>query len=632
MRKRSGRPQRFAAVPNETIDDAVSLDFMALALLTVLIRHRDGWDVTLEKIGKKYGYGREALSKAIGLLMAARYVVKVRMMSVRGNQWSTEVYVYDTPATDAEIEALLTAVENDDEVVRAEVIQPTKAALEHARKRREKVAPEQRQQRNRPSVAVPNLAAPEAGAVGRQQLVGSGPSFAGKSLKERGYVYLAFSAQYNAFKVGTCRSDRYAARMGEHAAAGWEPIERKEFPTHQQARRLEQDALGYLRDECGLLPAVGAEEMRLGWSETFSATDVTREGLWAVLAAGHRASPSAGNPALGSDQHVSLPENESPQVGPECRDSRQSGDPAVFKKTVGQKTVDETVGVPSARSAGGVRSTSTSGGSSAESESGFAAAGKEGSASDEDDGTAGVPGPRQPAETEWSREQLAAVRAVEALLPPVLLDRLPYRQFPKRNRPAVLQALESRTLEQLRERVERRWVAYGYEPALYDGTLTQPVGAALELIVPPRYCPDLSCEDGLMVDTGAECRVCLERRARRRAARVAGELGSVKDSSNKGAGSGMAPECVICQAPFPGAVPESGECRRCREETAAAVAALDAFLEPAPAASPIQGHPVIEDVETARLCAEYARQYGTPDQVAAYCGAMGGGSYGPAPF
>jgi hypothetical protein len=458
------------------------LDFMALALLTILLRHRDGWDITLERIGQKYGYGRDALAKAMGLLMVARYVVKVRMMSVHGNQWSTEVYVYDTPATDDEVYELLAAVEKDAQVARAEVIQPTKTALEHASARQAKLTPKDTK-RQGPSVAVPRV--PE-----------------------------------NPHSGATCGNDMNA------------------------------------------------------------------------------------------------------QVGPECRDSRQSGDPTVFKKTVGKKTVDETSGVPSARSAVGVRSTPTSGSSEAEGGSGFAAAG-----SDEEDGKAGVPGQRKANGPELSREQLAAVRSVEALLPPLLLTKLPYGQFPNRNRPAVLEALESRTVEQLRERVARRCLAYGYEPALHDGTMTNPVGAALELIVPPRYCPDPSCEDGTMVDTGADCRACLERRAARRAARAAGQL----VNSSRGTVSGRAPECVICQAPLPGPVSDSGQCRGCEEEAAAAFVALSASLEPPDgqpedpepkrttgAATQAQEAPVVDE-ETARLRAMYARQFGTPEQVEAYC-------------
>lgn len=282
---------------------------------------------------------------------------------------------------------------------------------------------------------------------------------------------------------------------------------------------------------------------------------------------------------------------------------------------------------PSGRSPVGVRSTSSSGSSQLEDGSGFAAAGKESSSSDEEGGKAGVPGQRQTDGPELSREQMADVRAVEAVLPPVLLALLPYRQFPKRNRPAVLQALESRTVEQIRERVARRWLAYGYEPAMHDGAVDRPIGAALALIATPRYCPDLSCEDGAMIDTGIECRACLERRASRRAARAAGQL--VKSGSN--GGTGRLPECVICQAPFPGAVPDTGECLGCQQEAEAAFAALTASLvtpddgqqptppESAPEPPSVAQDESVVDEETARLRAHYARQFGTPEQIEAYC-------------
>lgn len=344
--------------------------------------------------------------------------------------------------------------------------------------------------------------------------------------------------------------------------------------------------------------------------------------------------PTTGNPSVGAtcgNSHSETSDTEKGQAGP------TDGFPTVGGPTVGPSAAhirkktsfphlqDERTDVPSARSAVGVRSTSSSGSSSAEDGSGFAAAAEAGSSSDQEDTTAGVPSPRQP---ELSREQLAAVRSVEALLPPVLRELLPYQQFPKRNRPAVLQALESRTVEQLRERVARRWLAYGYEPALHDGTLTAPIGAALALIEPTRYCPDLSCEDGTMIDTGVECRACLERRAARRAARAAGQL---ENSSSKAAGGGRMPECVICQSPFPGAVPESGECLGCQREAEAAFAALTARMEashdgrqptpPESAPEPpsvAQEEPVVDE-ETARLRAHYARQFGTREQIEAYC-------------
>ena len=163
MRKRSGRPPRYAAVPNETIDDAPSLDFMALALLTVMLRHQDGWEITLAEIGKKYGYGRDALARAMGLLQVARYVVKVRIMSVGDNQWSTEVIVFDTPATDAEVDELLASTARDPQVRMVQLVVPTAAAVEHAASRREKLGPKRRQG---PTASVPARAGDDSASDG----------------------------------------------------------------------------------------------------------------------------------------------------------------------------------------------------------------------------------------------------------------------------------------------------------------------------------------------------------------------------------------------------------------------------------------------------------------------------------
>jgi hypothetical protein len=163
-------------VPNETIDDAVALDFMALALLTVLLRHQDGWEITLAEIGERYGYGREALARAMGLLQVARYVVKIRIMS-RENRWSTEVVVYDTPASEAEIAELAESVARDPQVRAVRVIEPTAAAVEHAARRREKLGPKRRE---RPEVCVPpRHAAGQVDAAGRGGGGGGAPDRVG---------------------------------------------------------------------------------------------------------------------------------------------------------------------------------------------------------------------------------------------------------------------------------------------------------------------------------------------------------------------------------------------------------------------------------------------------------------------
>ncbi|WP_266508886.1 hypothetical protein [Streptomyces sp. NBC_00878] len=334
----------------------MNLDFMALALLTILIRHRDGWDLTLERIGKKYGYGREALAKAMGLLMVAQYVVKIRMMSVHGNQWSTEVYVYDTPATEAEVEALLEAVEKESEVVRAEVIQPTKTALEHAASRRTKLAAKDTG-RQGPSVAVPRV-------------------------------------QENPHSGATCGND------------------------------------------------------------------------------------------------------EKPQVGPECRDSRQSGDPAVFKKTVGEKTKeDEELGGDGRQAPSGSRG-SRGGGSAAS-------------------GRTNPP--------PLTRDDKRRYEQAVAALPPVLASLVP-KNAPRDLRQAVLDALDSdgpaaRTPEQLVDyRLMPKWRKH-YGSRDSAGPIRKPVGVLKAMLRWDAECGDKRCDERTNVDSGEACRACEMRAVDRRADR-----------------------------------------------------------------------------------------------------------------
>ena len=138
-RTRHGRQRSFASIPNATIDDAEHLDFMALGLLTVLLRQKDGWDMTLERVGKKYGYGREALANAMGLLQVARYVVKVRVQIGGGGHWFTEIVTYDTPASDEEVSELLMAMAAEPLVMDVRLIEPTKTAQNRAKARATKL-------------------------------------------------------------------------------------------------------------------------------------------------------------------------------------------------------------------------------------------------------------------------------------------------------------------------------------------------------------------------------------------------------------------------------------------------------------------------------------------------------------
>jgi hypothetical protein len=276
------------------------------------------------------------------------------------------------------------------------------------------------------------------------------------------------------------------------------------------------------------------------------------------------------------DPGADLPEGERPLVS------------SVGTSTGGQ--------APSARSAVDARSASTTG-SRGSSSGGFAASGKTSSSPDTD-----KPKPR-PASTKLRRHtaaERAQVLAVRRFFPaelnvpdvPALSD-------------AILKALatgrpESRTVEQLGARIDRRWYVHGWARRIEAGEeIQQPVGVAIDLVRPYRSgdkwgCANPRCEDGADVDTGEECRVCPERLADRKKGRKAasGASPAAAPKAPVGAFSGF-PECV-CRNPIP---KDSTDhlCRDCRKQA---------------------------DYEQALAAAGVPHQTGPIDEV----------SYGPPPF
>ncbi|MFC7794626.1 hypothetical protein [Streptomyces cinereoruber] len=431
-------------MPNETIDDAVALDFMALALLTILLRHRDGWEITLAEIGKKYGYGRDAMANAIGLLQVARYVVKIRMMSTAGTQWSTEVYVFDTPATDEEITSLVANAARLPEVRRASVIEPTPAAIEHAQKRYKKLAP--KQGRTAPTMPVPRLSEnPHSGA--------------------------------------TCGNDA------------------------------------------------------------------------------------------------------SSQVNPECGFPRQSGDPAVNKKTVGKKTNEKTEAPPGRSPVDGVafqaevvRAAGDEGGSAASSKT--------------------KPAPSKSRKPRHTHDELTIVDQVLAYLPP----QIPAREV---RVPAVADAILAamreggRSVEEMGGRINARWADHGFADKAAVGPLEKPIGVVIALVRPlrrgDRYaCADIRCEDGRNLDTDEPCRLCEVRAADWKAAQqrkraAAGGKRDRRDSapampSQRAAETPARPLMEDCSGPYCTRSIPAGKgmlCGDCldQQEAEAAVIALAAEWE-----------------------------------------------------
>ncbi|MET9436904.1 hypothetical protein [Streptomyces sp. NPDC006551] len=292
--------------------------------------------------------------------------------------------------------------------------------------------------------------------------------------------------------------------------------------------------------------------------------------------------------------------------------------------------LERDVDAPSGRSPVDERSSSSAGSSAGARESGSAASGKtKPSPTTQKTAAAGR-------KAKHTKAELDVVRQVRAYYPPEFGNDLP--ELPTIS-DAILSAMttDGRTPEQIGERILYRWIHHGYADKFHTGTLENPVGAAIGMVRPlrrgDRYaCADPRCENGRDIDTGEECRLCEVRAADWKAAqaRKRQERGSQPSAplpAQRGATSGPSyRECVepACRRPI---VAREGDpyCAECRADAAAAQEAAAAVLaswEEQAAHERLVEDPVSavdEDAaETARIRAQLAAQYGTPDQVDAY--------------
>lgn len=236
-------------------------------------------------------------------------------------------------------------------------------------------------------------------------------------------------------------------------------------------------------------------------------------------------------------------------------------------------------GAPSARSAGDARRASA-GSSACDARGGSAATGKTSSST----------------KAQLTREQAAAVALIEDSLPEGLVEelrgkRLMGRHLPVSVRLAIVTALDGRTPEQLVDRVARRWVRHGYAKKLRDGgRIASPLGV-VHALVRAGECPDLGCEDGLMLDTGVDCRACEGRKDSHRR----GERKTTSMPKQRQAAPSWT--CTGCYADSFTTPPEALQCATCAAKTQAAFHELtarlqaDALLVDAPDACQADGAP-----------------------------------------
>ncbi|MFE7442394.1 hypothetical protein ACFU7X_18305 [Streptomyces chartreusis] len=210
------------------MDDADHLDMQALGLLTVVLRHRDGYEITLPEIAEKYGYARDGLAGAWGLLQVARYIVKVRIQWAGDNRFGTEVVVYDTPATDDEIQELLASIAQESNVRAVQLMPPTKTAREKAAKHAAKVEAKRKSkpERRKLDFSVPSREA--AGAEGRGGTRRGGGDQAG------GGAGGAAPAKQPARKAPAAKKKQQGKRLSKEQAAALQMV-KDAFPEQLRA-------------------------------------------------------------------------------------------------------------------------------------------------------------------------------------------------------------------------------------------------------------------------------------------------------------------------------------------------------------------------------------------------------------
>lgn len=111
-RSRMARRRRFVSIPNETVDHFEYRSPVALGLLTINLRHANGYPITLDRVQRRAQHGsRKLLAEARHILLDDGYAMYLKY-TVRGHnggrpEWESLTQYADTPHSHDELDELV---------------------------------------------------------------------------------------------------------------------------------------------------------------------------------------------------------------------------------------------------------------------------------------------------------------------------------------------------------------------------------------------------------------------------------------------------------------------------------------------------------------------------------------------
>jgi len=113
---RAPRPSVGYSLVSNAVARDMRLTRRARGLLVEMLSHTDGWHTDAASLAQAGVEGRAAILSMLKELRKFRYVVQVKSQNAKGH-WSTTTYLFDQPATDEDVAAMIAGPDPDPDEV-----------------------------------------------------------------------------------------------------------------------------------------------------------------------------------------------------------------------------------------------------------------------------------------------------------------------------------------------------------------------------------------------------------------------------------------------------------------------------------------------------------------------------------